>query len=128
MPIMSITLIRSIISLTVPAAGHWLYLLFLLAWALPILGLQWLVGWRKLWSTRHRWPLAVVIVGTYLTLSDAVAIQQHIWFFQPALLLGLRLGNVPLEEALFYFLTAAMIAQGFVLLFSDADTDQPPPS
>jgi lycopene cyclase domain-containing protein len=95
---------------------HWLYLAFLLAWALPILGLQWLIGWRKLWSLRALWPWTVLIVGGYLSLADAVAIQQRIWFFQRAFLLGLSLGNVPLEEVLFYVLTAAMIVQGFVLL------------
>ncbi|GER84288.1 MAG: lycopene cyclase domain-containing protein [Thermogemmatispora sp.] len=96
--------------------AHATYLLFLLAWALPILGLQWLAGWRKLWVWRRRWPWAVLLVGSYLTLADSLAIAQHIWFFQPTLILGLTLGNVPLEEALFYFLTAAMIAQGYVLL------------
>ncbi|WP_069804621.1 lycopene cyclase domain-containing protein [Thermogemmatispora onikobensis] len=96
--------------------AHTTYLLFLLVWALPILALQWLLGWRKLWAWRRRWPWAVLLVGSYLTLADSLAIAQHIWFFQPALTLGLTLGNVPLEEALFYFLTAAMIAQGFVLL------------
>src|SRR5579875_182844 len=96
--------------------AHMTYLLFLLAWAVPILGLQWLLGWRKLWAWRHRWPWAVLLVGSYLTLADSLAIAQHLWFFQPTLILGLALGNVPLEEALFYFLTAAMIAQGFILL------------
>ncbi len=95
---------------------HWLYLVFLLAWALPILALQWAIGWRKLWQERRTWPWVILLVGTYLTLADAFAIAQHIWFFQPALITGWMLGNVPLEEALFYFLTSAMIVQGFVLL------------
>lgn len=96
---------------------HWLYLFFLLAWAIPILTLQWLIGWRKLWRARSSWPWVVLGLGTYLTLADAVAIGQHIWFFQPALLTGWMLGNVPLEEMLFYLLTTAMIVQGFILLF-----------
>ncbi len=95
---------------------HWLYLVFLLAWALPILGLQWIVGWRKLWQQRTKWPWVILVVGSYLTLADAVAIGQHVWFFQPALISGWTIGNVPIEEALFYFLTTAMIVQGFVML------------
>ncbi|WP_052890287.1 lycopene cyclase domain-containing protein [Thermogemmatispora carboxidivorans] len=106
---------------------HMTYLLFLLGWALPILGLQWLIGWRKLWARRRRWPWAVLLVGSYLTLADSLAIAQHIWFFQPALILGPTLGNVPLEEALFYFLTAAMIAQGYILLLPASHTSPGPP-
>ncbi len=94
---------------------HWLYLVFLLAWALPILTGQWVLGWRQLWRERHTWPWVVLAFGVYFTLADAVAIQQHIWFFDPAFLTGWQLGNVPIEETLFYLLTAALVVQGFVI-------------
>lgn len=97
---------------------HWLYLVFLLAWIL-ILACQWLIGWRKLWRERQVWPWVVLGLGVYLTLADALAIQQHIWSFNPALISGWYVGNVPLEEILFYFLTTAMIVQGFVMLLPE---------
>lgn len=94
---------------------HWLYLLLLLAW-IVILGIQWLVGWRKLWNARHTWPWIVLGLSAYLTCADAVAIQQRIWFFNPAFITGWTIGNVPIEEVLFYFLATGMIVQGFVML------------
>ena len=94
---------------------QWLYFVFLLVWLLVLL-LQWLIGWRKLWPERYYWPWVVLGLGTYLTLVDALAIAQNIWFFHPSFISGWFIGNVPLEEALFYFLTTAMIVQGFIML------------
>ncbi|HEY0753599.1 MAG TPA: lycopene cyclase domain-containing protein [Ktedonobacteraceae bacterium] len=94
---------------------HWLYLAFLLVWLL-ILVCQWLIGWRKLWHERFTWPWIVLGLGSYLSIADAVAIQQNIWFFRPAFITGWYLGNLPVEELCFYFLTTAMIVQGFVML------------
>ena len=94
---------------------HWLYLIFLLSCALPIIGMQWIVGWRHLWRERNTWPWVILGLSIYLTLADAIAIAQHIWFFNPALITGWHIGNVPIEEALFCLLTVTMIVQGFVL-------------
>jgi len=96
--------------------NHYLYLELLLAWVL-ILALQWLVGWKKLWRQRRRWPWIVLGASIYFSLADALALSQHIWFFRPAFLVGWSLGNVPVEELLFFVLTAAMVVQGFVLIF-----------
>ncbi len=91
------------------------YLLFELIWALPVLALQWAVGWRYLLRTWRLWVPALVALTLYLSLADAVAIQQGIWRFDKTALVGLSLGNVPIEEVLFYGLTGAMILQGMVL-------------
>jgi lycopene cyclase domain-containing protein len=91
------------------------YLLFELIWALPVLALQWAVGWRYLRRTWRLWVPALVALTLYFSLADAVAIQQGIWRFDKTALVGLSLGNVPLEEVLFYGLTGAMILQGMVL-------------
>jgi len=96
--------------------NHYLYLELLLAWVL-ILALQWLVGWKKLWRQRRRWPWIVLGASIYFSLADALALSQHIWFFHPAFLIGWSVGNVPVEELLFFVLTAAMVVQGFVLIF-----------
>ncbi len=96
---------------------HWAYLPFLLVWALPVLGAQWAVGWRYLWRERRRWPWVVLGLGAYFTLADAVAIEARIWTFDTRSLVGLYLGPVPIEEALFYLLTSAMVVQGCVLFW-----------
>ena len=101
--------------------GGWAYLPFLLLWALPVIALQWLAGWRYLWRERRRWPLVVLALGVYFTLADAVAIAAGIWSFDRSQLSGLYLANVPIEETLFYLLTAAMVVQGFTLAWAAWD-------
>lgn len=91
------------------------YLLFELIWALPVIVLQWAVGWRYLLRTWRRWLPALVGLTIYFSLADAVAIQQGIWRFDTTALVGMSVGNVPIEEVLFYFVTGAMILQGMVL-------------
>lgn len=96
--------------------NHYLYLELLLVWVL-VLALQWLIGWKKLWRQRRRWPWVVLGASIYFSLADALALGQHIWFFRPAFLIGWSVGNVPVEELLFFVLTTAMVVQGFVLIF-----------
>lgn len=96
----------------------WAYLPFLLTWALPVIALQWLAGWRYLWRERRRWPWVALALGAYLTLADAVAIAAGIWSFDQRRLTGLYLANVPIEEALFYLLTAMMVVQGFTIAWA----------
>lgn len=96
----------------------WAYLPFLLVWALPVIAVQWLAGGRYLWSERRRWPWIVLGLGAYFTLADAVAIAAGIWRFDPRGLSGHYLANVPVEETLFYLLTAAMVVQGFVIAWA----------
>ncbi len=102
----------------------WAYLPFLLVWALPVIAVQWLAGWRYLWRERRGWPWIVLALGAYFTLADAAAIAAGIWRFDPRRLSGLYLANVPIEETLFYLLTAAMVVQGFVIAWAAWDDRQ----
>jgi lycopene cyclase domain-containing protein len=104
--------------------SHWLYLCLLLPWVL-VLSLQWLIGWKKLWAERKRWPWIVVGGSIYFSLADSLALQQHIWFFSPTFLTGWSIGNVPIEEVLFFLCITAMIAQGFVLIAPPRQTESP---
>jgi lycopene cyclase domain-containing protein len=97
---------------------HWPYLPFLLVWALPVIALQWLAGGRYLWRERSLWPWVVLGLCIYFSLADAVAIKAGIWRFDNSSLTGLWLGPVPIEEVLFYLLTATMVVQGFVIAWS----------
>lgn len=97
-----------------PLPRNFRYLVHLLFWMLPIVAIQWLIGGP--WIGR---PVAVcgstVLVGVLLTLFDAAAIRHGIWFFDESQTLGIRIGNVPLEEALFFLLTALLVAQSYAL-------------
>lgn len=98
-----------------PPTGTWTYLPFLLVWALPVIAVQWLAGARYLWRERGRWPWIVLGLALYFTLADAVAIRAGTWRFDSRMLVGVYVGPVPVEEVLFYLLTAAMVVQGFVI-------------
>lgn len=90
------------------------YLVHLLFWMLPVVAIQWLLG--GIWIGR---PVAVcgsaLLVGGILTLFDAIAIRRGIWFFDESQTLGIRIGNVPIEEAMFFPLTALLVAQSHAL-------------
>ena len=87
---------------------------FLLVWALPVIVVQWLVGGKYLWRERGHWMWIALGLCLYFTLADAVAIRANIWHFDTRSLIGVWLGPVPIEEVLFYLLTATMLVQGFV--------------
>jgi len=100
--------------------GHYTYLVFELVWALPVVLAQVFIGRRVLCRA-----LPLLLVGTlaptvYFSAADAVAIHNHIWTLNPARIVGLRLGALPLEEAIFFLVTNTMIVQG-LLLFTDAE-------
>jgi lycopene cyclase domain-containing protein len=95
---------------------HATYLAFELIWATPVLALQWIVGRRAL-AIRGRVLLISVMLPTiYLSLADSVAIAHGIWTLHGDRILDIRLGNLPIEEAIFFLLTNAMVAQSVVLV------------
>jgi lycopene cyclase domain-containing protein len=95
--------------------GHLTYLIFELVWALPVLALQWVVGRGILWRRRETLVLALLIPTLYLSCADSVAIANGIWTLHADRIVGIRLGNLPLEEALFFLLTNAMVVQSILL-------------
>lgn len=93
------------------------YLVILVGWALPVIVIQWIVAGRALWRARRLLAAGVALCSIYLALADHFAIARGIWQIQEAGIVGLRFrGHLPLEEALFFFLTVVMSAQGFVML------------
>lgn len=88
----------------------------MLAWMLPALVLQWVVGWKTL--LRH-WVIVVsvpALIGTYLILTDMVAVAQGVWFFDDRQILGWSPGGVPFEEWIFFYLTSLLVVQCYLLL------------
>jgi lycopene cyclase domain-containing protein len=92
-----------------------------LAWALPFLVGQWLANPRKLWQARWVVLATSLGAGLWLSLADALAIAQGIWAFDDAHLLGLRCLGVPVEEMIFFTVTAQLVAQSLVLFHRRAN-------
>lgn len=75
------------------------------------------MGRQILWKERRVLLMATLFCGTFLSLADHYAIAHGIWQIHDAGIVGWRLqGHLPLEEALFFYLTSGMCAQGFILL------------
>jgi lycopene cyclase domain-containing protein len=92
------------------------YLGWEMAWALPPLLLQILVGGDILW--RRRWLVGWVVVpaALYLSCVDALAIHLGIWIIDPRQSLGWLIGGqLPIEELVFFLVTSALIGFGLVL-------------
>jgi len=94
------------------------YLALLLGWALPVIGLHWLVGAPELRARLRLLAVAVLVPTVYLSLSDATAIGSGVWAISEELTVGLRLGGLVFEEVVFFFLTNVMVAQSVVLFLS----------
>lgn len=95
--------------------GQGFYLSAILIWFVPPLALQALFDPSAL--VRH-WR--VIALGTllptlYFSLVDALAIRSGIWELHSPTRTGLEIGNLPLEEALFFFTTSLLLAQGLLL-------------
>ncbi|MCS6801820.1 MAG: lycopene cyclase domain-containing protein [Chloroflexota bacterium] len=96
--------------------GRWTYLAFITVWAMPVILFQWWFAGRDLWAKRGPLALAVAAATLYLSAADAIAIARGIWRINPARTVGLRLGPLPLEEALFFLVTNVMVAQTMVMV------------
>lgn len=96
--------------------GRATYAIYLLAFTLPLVMAQvWLVA-RKYGRPGLRAALLPAIAMTvWLSCADHFAIADGIWQFDEARLLGIRLGSVPLEEALFFLMTNLLVALGMAL-------------
>ena len=91
------------------------YLLHLL-WFLPVLLLQWLIAGKVFRRNLKAVLIPPAIIGTWYTIGDSVAIGEEIWYFDPALITGIHIGVVPIEEVIFFYLTALLVAQSVVML------------
>ena len=96
--------------------GAHTYLTYLLACTLPVIAVQVALVWR--WhglGCVRRLSVPVLAVSAWLTFADHFAIAAGVWRFDDTRILGVRLGVVPLEEALFFILTNLLVALGMAL-------------
>ncbi|WP_267641296.1 lycopene cyclase domain-containing protein [Haloarchaeobius amylolyticus] len=99
-------------ALTVPSTY---YLGAILAWAAPVLALQWAVGGHYLWAARRDLAPVVAFPVAYLWAVDWYAIRLGIWTISPDHTTGLGLFGLPVEEMLFFLVTTLLVVQGIVL-------------
>ncbi len=97
------------------------YLMHLIAWGLPVLGLQLAV---LVWRYRDRAPAILgavlppaLVVSAWLVAADHLAIRAGVWEFGEGKHLGIYLGAVPLEEALFFLVTNLLVVLGLALFW-----------
>lgn len=95
-----------------------LYLGLILAWATPVLTLQWAVGAAQLWNVKQLWLLGTLVPTLYLWVIDRIAIAQGIWHISDIYTTGLQLWGLPIEEATFFLITNLMVVQGLLLFLS----------
>eukprot|EP00746_Dinoflagellata_sp_MGD_P067589 gnl/MRDRNA2_/MRDRNA2_27902_c0_seq1.p1 gnl/MRDRNA2_/MRDRNA2_27902_c0~~gnl/MRDRNA2_/MRDRNA2_27902_c0_seq1.p1 ORF type:complete len:786 (+),score=101.17 gnl/MRDRNA2_/MRDRNA2_27902_c0_seq1:292-2358(+) len=100
------------------------YLGLILVWATPVLALQWAFGADALMAQKRVWRGPLLSVWIYLCIADRWAIRNGIWSLNPDLTLPL-LDVLPIEEALFFLVSATMCLWGLVLAMTVTTLDMP---
>jgi lycopene cyclase domain-containing protein len=96
-------------------SGSTYYLGAILAWAGPVLAVQWAFGWPYL-RARGRTLVAGVAPPTlYLWAADWVAIRSGVWTISARHTTGVTLLGLPVEEAVFFLVTNLFVVQGLLL-------------
>jgi lycopene cyclase domain-containing protein len=94
------------------------YIVLILLWALPVIGLEFLIGGDIL---LRRWRIAlpaILLPTCWLTVIDALASGAGFQLIDINQTLPVRLPllNVPLEQTLFYGMTNTMLVCGLLLV------------
>ncbi|MBD2540700.1 lycopene cyclase domain-containing protein [Coleofasciculus sp. FACHB-SPT36] len=91
------------------------YMGLILAWAGPVLALQWGVGAKQLWARKDAWLIGTLIPTVYLWIADRIAIGQGIWSISETYSIGFKPFGLPIEEATFFLITNLLVVQGLLL-------------
>lgn len=92
------------------------YIMHVIVWMLPVVAVQWALAWRAFRRNLRAVFLPPLLLGTFYTLADSVAVREGIWFFDRRQTLGFYVGPLPVEEIIFFYLTALLVSQTFVML------------
>jgi len=92
------------------------YLSITLSWALPPMIAQCAFGADILWQHRKLIVATILPVGLYFSFADSLAITATTWTINPSQSTGLFIGRLPIEEGIFFFITAILLAFGMMLL------------
>lgn len=92
------------------------YLFLELGWFLPVIIVQWLIAPHILRSKWKVIPMAALPMAIYLSIKDRVALKAGTWSISEEHSTGMRIGEVPIEEIIFFIITSWVSAQGIILL------------
>lgn len=95
---------------------RWHYFVHLVAWAGPLIIVQWVIGWKIFRRNLRAVFVPPLVAVVFFGACDSVAIRSGVWAFDPRQILGWWVGGVPVEEALFFFLTSLLVTQSLLLL------------
>ena len=96
------------------------YLAITLTWALPAIAPQLAFGADILWHHRRLLGTVIITGAGYLSAMDALAIGAGTWTIDPFQSTGIFIGNLPVEEAIFFVITVILISFGVTLLLSES--------
>ena len=91
------------------------YLGLILIWACPPLTIQWGLGLTALVKSFKTWAPLWIGMSIYLCIADYYAIFKGIWSITTVTRTGWGIGNLPIEEILFFTLTNLFVVQGLCL-------------
>lgn len=101
------------------------YLSIIFFWALPPSALQLLFGADILWRHRKLIALTILPIALYLSIVDSLAISASTWTIAPDRSTGILLGNIlPIEEAIFFLVTVALVTFGMTLFLVEETRDR----
>lgn len=94
------------------------YLNLVLIWAMPVIVLQWLLGFDILAKRWKVWLIGILIPTIYLTSVDAIALRSQSWTINATQATGalIPLLDIPIEEGIFFLAINTLIVQGLILL------------
>jgi lycopene cyclase domain-containing protein len=95
------------------------YLVHLVLWGGLVFVLQWAIGFKILRPQLRVIALTTLLLGSYLILTDVVAVAFGVWFFDPQQIFGFSPLGVPIEEWLFFYLTSALVVQSLILFLPE---------
>ncbi|AEJ45049.1 lycopene cyclase domain protein [Alicyclobacillus acidocaldarius subsp. acidocaldarius Tc-4-1] len=97
---------------------HLTYLAMLVPWILLPLAVQSSYGFDGIAAQAGPVAVATLAPALYLSICDGIAIHSGIWFFHPERITDLRLGDVPIEEILFFSGTSLIVATSLAVIAS----------
>lgn len=98
----------------------WTYIALILLWAFPPIALQLAFGADILWRYRKLVAAAIFAPTIYLWTADALAIAAGTWTINPNKTLRILLpGGLPIEEAVFFWVTNILIVFGITLSLAE---------
>jgi len=91
------------------------YLWMIALLTLPVIALEWAIGWKTLLLEWRPLVATVAMATAYLGCASIVALRDGIWSISSAHTLGLRGGGFVFEEWLMLLGTNILIAQAVIL-------------